>query len=404
MKKLILSTLLVSFLVFVSQAQNNSGMIQGKVIDSQNVGVADVAVFVPFTSIWSTTNSKGEFSLKGFPAGKVEISFRHLSFEPQTLLVQISSGSVVNLNVVLVNSVVEMNEVVKKASSADWKRGFEIFSQYILGDKLGRSCKVKNPEDMFFYFDGNRLVGHATKPLEIENNYLGYTLIYYLDYFWWEERNLLLDDSHPQISFAFSGSALYKDRIDDNWVRKIGWERNRQHEFKGTLRHFMQSIYDGKVVDQGYILKEAWVDFEELQKSKNMSPAVAYAQFHEMNKVFYWNPTTKRASYISYSPYHDYQIICSEVDTAQKAETRSFEIKKPLLVFSFWSTASLNDESRVVFFSADASGSREITTIEIDYFGNYTCEGEELIWTYLDNNTNLINALPEDYMGRDKKH
>lgn len=46
----------------------------------------------------------------------------------------------------------------------------------------------------------------------------------------------------------------------------------------------------------------------------------------------------------------------------------------------------------------DESGQKPM--LMMDDQGNYTLDGGELLWTYLDNLTNLVTALPADYNGR----
>ncbi len=313
-KSILLFCTIISF-VITCQAQKSLCTISGVVTDAEDRPVPNVAVFIPFTSNWCTTNAEGEYSLKGLQPGPIELSFRHLSFESLTKSILVQPVKNMSLNVQLKTTRIELTEVVKMASPAKQLFGLEQFTRYVLSDGYGRSCKINNPQDLEFYWEEDRLVGQASKPLEIINNYLGYNIKYYLDYFWFEEKKLLPDDPHTHILFAFSGSALYEDRLENNWMRKSGWENNRSKEFRGTLRHFLQCLYDGQLDACGYVVKEAWMNEKEFQKAKKLSPAVAYARFHEMNKLFYLNPLVTEASYLHYEPQINLMIKALKTDS-----------------------------------------------------------------------------------------
>ena len=202
MKK-VFTILLVSMIAFsMGFGQNNYADVSGVVTDIKGNPLPDLTVFVPFTSIGTTTNIKGEYSLSRLIPGKIELVFRHVAYKALSKTILAESNESIKLDVSLEENTIELAEIVKRADPANWELGWEKFKTHVLGDQMGRYCKVSNPKDLYFYYDGERLTGHATKPLEIINNYLGYKLVYFLDYFWLQEGKLLPDDLAPKTTFA----------------------------------------------------------------------------------------------------------------------------------------------------------------------------------------------------------
>ncbi len=382
-------------------AQNTATNVYGIVTDSKGEPIHSVAVFVPYTSIGTTTNSKGEYKLPVSPRGTAVISFRHISFETLTKTIQTDGLSILRLDVKLELANLELEEVVKTASRTNWRLGYDKFSRYVLGDDYGRTCVLNNKQDLVFYYVGDRLIGKANKPLKITNNYLGYNITYYLDYFWWEEKYLMPDDTVPQVSFAFSGSTVYEDLINKMLARKSYWKRNRDYQFQGTQRHFMQCIFDGPDCVDSLKINQAWTSFSEYQDSHQLTSAVAYAKYHEMNKVFYWNPKTRQSSYINYSPIVEYEIGTCEIDSISTGFSKRFKLNIGLLIFFYRNDEGDQSDTRIVLCSADQYVEDEPILVSIDYYGNFVVSGGKISWEFLDSQTNLFSALPKDYIGRD---
>ncbi len=397
MKKIISLIFSAILLVGSSLGQGKFTEIYGVVSDSAGKPIKDLTVFIPFTSKGTTTNENGEYLLERIPAGEIELVFRHISFLPLTKTLSSNSEQAVELNVSMKNNILEIKEIVKRANPENWKFGYERFKEHVLGDPIGRYCEVKNPSDIYFHYDGERLTGHATEPLEIVNNYLGYKLVYFLDYFWYSKDITNPDGSIQQASFAFSGSAFYVDRIDEKVLRKMTWERNRMTEFNGTLKHFLLSVYYDQLVQQEFEIKQAWKNLQNLQKSENISPSMAYVRSMLMEKRFYWDKSSNKSIYLHYNPEEDYPIQSKTTDLNQVPPTKSIRMDDELLVLYFWNPRHQTDEARVAYMEIvpDESGAKP--QLEIDDQGNYTAIGGELIWNYLDTQTKLVTALPADY-------
>ena len=257
-----------------------------------------------------------------------------------------------------------------------WKK----FQEFVLGDPFGRNCEVLNARDLYFYYDGHKLTGDATKPIAIINNYLGYKVVYFLDYFWFNES---------ENTFAFSGAAFYEDQFDDFKLRQRGWLRNRKTEFAGTLRHFLLAIYYEQIAEQGYAIRETWNDVNDLQKSEHVSPSIAHVRFSQMKRHYHWDPGKKKSVYLYYFPGDEFPLYSFVKDLNVVPPLKELAIDDKLLVYNI---------DRVACFALYPDSEGGVVRLLINDHGDYTVKGGQLVWRYLDRETNLTTALPADYI------
>ncbi|MEA1876377.1 MAG: carboxypeptidase-like regulatory domain-containing protein [Bacteroidota bacterium] len=396
MKKLLLCVVFVIVGLSTLKSQEKQAEVHGVIVDTSGMAIADCAVYIPFTSIWTTSDKNGHYRIKVPKESDYELEFKHLSYKPISKKIHIGSEKRIEKNIVLDTDQYIISEVVKTAVSTNWKIGFNLFQQYVLSDEYGRSCKVINPECLSFYIDGDRLIGSAKEPLEIMNNYLGYRIIYYLNYFWIEKGRLLPDDTVDQVTFSFSGSAIYIDRLNNSWIQKNGWKNNRHREYVGTKRHFLQSLWASSYKEYGYVIRQCWSEFAEFQQSQKLSPAVAYAKFHEMYKVYSFNQERGESEYLHFFQFYDYPIQNSIHGLGTDTLYITISESNILLVFQPWNPLKI-DKSKIAVFEIVMDDPILPYRVRLDQTGKLQMENCRLKWDYLDSFTNLLNALPNDY-------
>lgn len=396
MKNLILIISLLLVFLIPGNAQNKSQELYGIVRDAEGKPVQSVTVFIPYTSIAATTNANGEYWLKKIPVGDNEIVFRHLAYTAVSKNIVFNPGMVIMLDVTLSPNIYEIEEIVKRASSSYWKLGYEKFKEYVLGDPYGINCKVNNPTDLYFNFSGDQLNGYAVEPIEVVNNYLGYKLIYFLDYFWYaESKETSIDDR--TIRFAFSGEAYYIDLTEVDSPKTRQWKNNRKIAFKGTLKHFMQSAYYYQIYEQGFNLRHTWTDLKEFQDDLGLNPAIANSRWLLTKRLFFRDDEMKKNIDLHYLPEND-RIVQVEVNEYNLSDsTKVFTFENSMLVFYFLDEHQSDDEARISYFRIIADNKEISPHIVVDHLGNYKVIGGTLQWDYLDKNTKLGTALPMDY-------
>jgi TonB-linked SusC/RagA family outer membrane protein len=103
--------------------------------------LGDTRVFLVGTSLATTTNSEGRYTLRGVPTGAVEVRVIHVGFQEQKKAVTVAAGGTATLDFSMVAAVVKLQEVVTTATGQ--QRKVELgHSITTLGD-IGQNVETK---------------------------------------------------------------------------------------------------------------------------------------------------------------------------------------------------------------------------------------------------------------------
>jgi hypothetical protein len=161
------SLISVLLLTTAASAQQSVGVVSGRVIirDSASTAVSNVEVYTRTPRVWTRTDTSGAFNLGGLSAGKTELYFRRLGFEPKTEKVDLSSGQPLRLEVVMTPVPAELAALVVQESqlrARELMRDFYNRRDEGLGHFITRQeIEQRNPSymsDMMRMVPGARLV------------------------------------------------------------------------------------------------------------------------------------------------------------------------------------------------------------------------------------------------------
>ena len=227
-------------------AQRRKGRVSGYVSDADsNKPVPFLTVFIKNSTKGTVTNAEGFFNLENINPGSYELVFQHLSYVTHKEKISVIKGKKIEINVSLILKTIDIDEVVKTPDFVNWRKNFRTFKRIFLGSVANLSVRLKNPEDMFFYYNPENKVlsGFADKPLIIINKVLGYKISYQLDFFkYFEEDNY----------YTFNGSAYYEDLKPGIFLQEINWRKNREACYNGSLMQFLRCLYDTTYIGKGY--------------------------------------------------------------------------------------------------------------------------------------------------------
>jgi outer membrane receptor for ferrienterochelin and colicin len=118
MNRYIYIILLLIIVVYDSAGQANSGMIKGRVLNSNtNEGVPFATVQIWGTTIGAITDYDGNFSFTGIKPGYVELRASSVGFKPFiSSAIMVTNSNQVNLEIPLEENLIGIGEVVIKAS------------------------------------------------------------------------------------------------------------------------------------------------------------------------------------------------------------------------------------------------------------------------------------------------
>jgi hypothetical protein len=116
MKKILFYIMISLIFPFYINAQSISSVIFGKVIDKETgEPLTGVNVFIAGTNIGDVTESNGEYEIENVPPGIYEIKFRMIGYNEYSTKVQILSGLKRSMDVSLMPTAIEFEDVTVEA-------------------------------------------------------------------------------------------------------------------------------------------------------------------------------------------------------------------------------------------------------------------------------------------------
>ena len=269
MKKTILSfsAILLSAIIF---AQSTSYLITGTIIDAVTKNpMQGASVFAENTTTGTASASNGNFSLR-LPNGGYDLVITFTGYETTTKRITTADAENKELVIEVNQKAKEMEDVVIKSSSevADgWVKYGEFFLDNFIGKtNNSKQCTITNQEVLKFYYykRKNRLKVLATAPVEIENLALGYKIKYTLDSF--------VHEYNTEAS-VYTGSSLFEELPATDTAQITTWEINRQRAYNGSILHFMRSVYNKSLKENGF-------EIQFVAKNKDVDTAIKVSNYY----------------------------------------------------------------------------------------------------------------------------
>jgi hypothetical protein len=242
--KAIVSSLFFILIIFTNTtAGAHIGLsITGTVFDKSNHPLKDATVFISGSEKITTTNDQGRFIFHTVDPGTFQLSVTHLgySYYSQNVIVDKTS---VNVDVVLSIRPIALNEVVI-GSVNDWWANYKIFRRAFLGtSKNATDCEIINPKILSFTNKKKTLSADADDFLIIENKRLGYRIRYMLKDFQYDASTAIA---------LYDGETSF-EQLDGTEAEKQEWAKNRLETYKGSLMHFLRSVYQKNTLAEGFL-------------------------------------------------------------------------------------------------------------------------------------------------------
>ncbi|SDS42610.1 CarboxypepD_reg-like domain-containing protein [Polaribacter sp. KT25b] len=234
---------LLFFTSFFSIAQVT---ITGTVYEKNNP-LEGVAVYFNNTTIGTTTDLNGDFSIK-IKEGKHDLIISYLGFKKINYTLNTSTyKKPLIFNLEEENN--KLNEIIirKTVYDEDWKYNVSRFKKEFIGTtKLAQDCKILNPEVLHFDYDAknNVLTAIARKPLIIKNKGLGYEITYELEDFTINKNRV-----------TYLGYSRYKN-LDGSKRKHRKWRKKRVKAYNGSSMHFYQSLVKNTTYKDGFLVHQ----------------------------------------------------------------------------------------------------------------------------------------------------
>ena len=337
MKKSILF-LVITFCSIAAFSQSGY-TISGKIIDeATKQPLQGASVFAENTTIGTATNDQGFFSLR-LPGGGYSIAITFTGYQTETR--RVTAGDAGNNEMVIEIKKKEkaLEEFVVKSTS-EVADGLAKYGEFFLENFIGKTtnskeCYIKNKEALkfFYYRRTKRLKILATAPLEIVNDALGYTIKYQLDSF--------VHEYNTQVSL-YTGNPLFQEMHSTDLAQVEKWNAARKVAFNGSILHFMRSMYQKKLKEEGFeiqfIVKNN--EKETAIPLKNFYGAVNY-NMDDSSKMVDIFPRQKDVAVIYKNEAPSDMYLATNTDASSKFQ---------LSVLSFLPDESLNIEQNGFYF------------------------------------------------------
>jgi CarboxypepD_reg-like domain len=239
--------LIVAVLFFSAVSAQSTFIISGNVVNEiTGLPMAAASVFAQNTTIGTATDNEGNFKLQ-LPAGGYDLIISYTGYRTDTRRITTADAGE-KITIKLKEKEKEL-ETVAVVSSNEVMDGLAKYGQFFKNEFIGKTansiqCSIQNPEVLHFFFSKkkNKLKVTATEPLIIKNNALGYNIKYALDSFVHEYKTEIT---------VYTGYPLFENiQGDSTQIQK--WQEARAAAYKGSMLHFMRSVYDKNLKEQAF--------------------------------------------------------------------------------------------------------------------------------------------------------
>lgn len=242
--------LIIFLLPFFCVSQTLSGRIIDKITQQP---IETVAVYFDNTTIGTTTNENGEFSIAYNDAVQSTLVISYLGYE-KVLISDYRSKSKITIELIEAESA--LDEVhLEYDDGLTRRQKLRLFRKEFLGtSKFAKSCKILNEEDLILRYNkkNQSLYVSAKAPILVSNKAFNYKITYdNLDFEVVYRYINFRDNSFVMHSVTYLGTAFFKPLTDSN-TKKI--EKNRALAYNGSIQHFMRSLFNRKLEEEGYLI------------------------------------------------------------------------------------------------------------------------------------------------------
>jgi len=257
---------LIAVLLLLVKWSDAQYSIQGRIVDGETQQPLEgISVFLSNTTKGSATNHKGEFVLDNLKVGKYELVITAVNFEEHILPIQVTEKNE-TLTVKLTRKATVLNEVTVEPYDKDgWDKWGDSFKTYLVGSShLAKNCILKNPDAIKFQYNSklNRLRAFSNERLLFDNTDLGYRVIYLLSKF---------EIDFNDATFSFRGYPVFEELRPKSKTEMARWAKLRSDIYRGSLHHFIRSLYFNRSSSDGFTIREVkFITPEESRRVKNI--------------------------------------------------------------------------------------------------------------------------------------
>ena len=244
----------------LGHAQTPTVTLTGTVTDeTTGAPLAFANVYLNNSSIGTTTNEKGTYTLTNLPIGNLDIAVSYLGYTPikQTLRYEQPGRKTVQFKMragVALEDVVIYSKKGRKRAQR-----IKVVTRELLGkSRFSKLCTILNPEVLEVSLeDDGHLLARSKGPLKIENRALGYIVYQELNDFDFFDGKLY-----------YGGNTRFELLKPANDEERQRWRANQETAYQGSLKQLLTSMVTDSLREIGFRV------FQEIPESQRMFKSV----------------------------------------------------------------------------------------------------------------------------------
>ena len=253
-QKRLLIKLLFLFIVYsllIYAQENNRITIKGRVLDKETgLPLENVNVFLSGATIGTSTDKKGQFTVKNVPFGSYNVIFSYIGYKIENKNFYSYKPETFNFNISLSPKAINLNQVnVTGNIPEDWKENLKIFTNIFIGETdNAKETKILNPEVLNFVRDKktDTFKAYADSVIKVVNKSLGYKLHIILD--------SLVYYPNGNINYIFFSK--FEELTPKSKEEEADWENNREKTYLNSSKHFFYALVHNQLDMDYYSLRE----------------------------------------------------------------------------------------------------------------------------------------------------
>ncbi len=211
-----------------------------------------VNVHLNGTLIGTSTDKYGNYEIRKIPPGSYELVFSYVGYDVVSHPLLVKDVVHQKVNALMQVKVQELDGVelvsTRFVDKNKWDKYYKEFTVEFLGKTQNANrCAIINPQVLNFAYDKDTdvLSAEASEALVIQNNALGYKIIY----------ELLSFNKSPESTYE-NGKAFFVNLEPDSRKEIRKWRYNRKKGFYGSANHFFICLIEGNYYRKGYRVYE----------------------------------------------------------------------------------------------------------------------------------------------------
>nr|WP_321246486.1 carboxypeptidase-like regulatory domain-containing protein [uncultured Psychroserpens sp.] len=232
--------------LFLFISISHSQTFSGTVLDvATNEPLESVSVYFDNTTIGTSTNDKGAFSIEFVDAVQSTLVISFLGYE-KVFIADYRTKN--NITILLKESINELDAVVIDADDGMSRElKMKKFKREFLGkSENGKSCKILNEKDIKLRYNKREktLSAWSNTPILVRNKNLKYEISFEIIDF---EITL---GNWGVSSVSYSGTSFFND-LDTKKKKRIS--KNRLSTYEGSVQHFIRALFNKQLKENGYV-------------------------------------------------------------------------------------------------------------------------------------------------------